>query len=281
MIRNHTCTLAMLMALGLFASAAHATTIYRQTFGNQTGSAESPNSYNWLMYRTNNAGTGAENLTNMTSGATGITAGAGNPSKFDLPSVNATVVEEGPFGRVFMVKSNPSSGAWAAYTNATETTAINNVYSGLIQDLASFSFDHGNTNDNIDFRALVQVDGNWYVTFDSATNGIGGAGNYTNAVGGAEQVTFALTGGDDWLPLLGFNPGSNMGTLGATAQSLTGSVSAYGLYGRWLSNDATVARFDNFTINALDPQEVPAIPEPTAAALALLGLASLTLRRRR
>ncbi len=257
MFKSLTVLLATIVAAAFAPAGYGAPVVYLQTFANTTNGNLSSSSYGWEAYRTSNAG-GVENVTGN-SGAVGSSASAGatNPT-----SVNATLPgSETVSGRIFMSKSNQDSGAWAAYTNTAETATINNAFTGKLEDVASFAFEHGHSSAGITLRLLVQVADEWYVSTDAYTNNIGGSANFPDD---AEGVTHTLTGGDEWFAVA-FNPASSMGTIDTTAVALTGDVQAYGVYGNWGSSGDTTARFDNFTINA--------IPEP--ASLALMGLGGM------
>lgn len=261
-------------AMAVPLSSVSAEVIYRQTFSHNSSTAASPGTFGLEAYRTPNSGA-IENITTGTS-ASAITNAA---SKFFYTPLNATrsnPLYTGDNGRLFASKSNPSSGAWALFTNTSETAAINSVagFTGDIDDLFSLSIDHGNQTGDISLRFLVKVNDAFYVSNTSFVNSIGGSGNYANAdPGGAQIATLVLSGGAEWRPV-SLVPGSTMGSIdfGASLVNLTGAVQAYGVHGTWSASDASTMRFDNFTITA--------VPEPAMVGLLGLGAGALLRRRR-
>jgi hypothetical protein len=249
------------------APASQAQVVYRQTFGNGTTGNVTAGSYQWTAYRTSNTG-GVENVTGN-SGAAGSSASAG---KYWLNAssdrINATVPNSGyngANGRLFASKSNPGTGSWALYTSPAETAAINAGFSGLAEDLSVVSFDHGSSSTAVTLRAMVQVGGNYYVSVSSHVRSVGASGNYALAdPNGAVTAAIQLSGGAEWLPLTGFVPGGNMGTIGSPAVAISGPVQAYGIHGAWNGTDAT-ARIDNFTVEAAG-QAVEVVVDNTDSA---------------
>jgi hypothetical protein len=233
--------LTVCLLCSTFSATAKAAVIYRETFGNTTGSNVALPAGGWTS--TSNGGSGWRSSPN-TGRAT------------DLPNVSAGTTSSQSIGYLL----NTTNTVSIIYT--TEYVIAQTV----IPDLATISWYQGN-NTPSETRVIVQIGGSWYATTETFTN----TAVASNANFGAEaevQVFNWTTSASSWRAL---TVSGSTETLGATlTESLpTGQITAFGLYFAATSSQ----RFDTF--------EIQTIPEPHLAALGGLGTLILLIRRRR
>jgi hypothetical protein len=135
----------------------------------------------------------------------------------------------------------------------------------------SFSWKMGN-NSTVTVQVLIKQGGSWYVSTDlKSTANIGSAATFA-ASPEQESLTFSL-GAANWRNFT-FDPGLAMGVGTALTEDLpSNAIDAVGFYVTHGGVSTTTMRLDDLAING--------VPEPTSALLAGLGVAVVSLRRRR
>lgn len=170
---------------------------------------------------------------------------------------------------------------YSNYTTSCDATAEAVLYTDEFPidqtafDISTISWEMRNSNNgaSVGCRVVVEVDGNWYVSDETFTNG-GSWSTYTfnfdNSAATWADLTFDvdMTGSPSDIAV-GGTP-----TLDLPSETIT----RFGLYFRTNSLDGyRASRFTNFTIDA---EPVP-VPEPTAYTLLALALLLIALPRRR
>lgn len=223
-------------------SLSAAVVYYTETFPNTAGNNNRPHNHSEVGWQAH-----------IGSGATANSSNTGNSGGFVVPD------SVGGYG----AKANTGS-VGIAWT--TEFAPINMS----LTEITSLSFRSNNNNASDVMRFAVRIDSQWYVTTQAFTHA--GGGIYNDWSGAENEVFNFTTNAASW-QLLNFTTGTG-GTLstGAVLSSAlpTGTLSAAGIY---LESNTGVVRYDDFTINV--------VPEASASALVVAGLAGIAFRRRR
>jgi hypothetical protein len=233
--------LVLCVACASLNSATKAAVIYRETFGNTTGSNVALPAGGWTS--TSNGGSGWRSSPN-----------AGRAS--NLPNVNAGTSSSQSLGYLL----NTTNTVSIAYTSEYV------IAQTVVPDLATISWYQGNNSADSETRVVVQIDGSWYATTQTFTN-TAVASNSNFGTEAEMQVFNWTTSASSWRALA---VSGTTETLGATlTESLpTGPIAAFGLYFAASSSQ----RFDTF--------EIQTVPEPAVAAIGGLGTLILFMRRR-
>ena len=234
--------------------------IYRETFGNTTGSDQGLGYADWIGYFGPSAALFPDTGSNRSDipGIEGASNGVG-PINSDLDTDEPDNAETTDgFVRLLWP---PSAGQSPAIVYTEEFTVDRDQFAvdTIRWDQAAFA--------SQSFRVAIEIDGVWYVsdeTFTGPTNTSSGTFD-TNAAEMSLDFELAL-----WRSLA-FTPGSTLGAPGSLVALPDGDISAFGLYGTF----SATMWFDTFTI------EAASIPTPAAlpAGLAMLGLAAMRWRR--
>jgi len=231
--------------------------IYRETFGNDSGSDQGLSYADWTGYYDSDAkvlpSSGNPHGTLVSLDGAPRVAGPVN-SDLDADEGDNGVMDLG-FGRLLW----PSGGGVSPALVYTDEYPIDRG----AYDIDSFIWNQANMGSN-SFRVAVEIAAQWYVSdtaFSGPTNNSSGTFD-TNA---REKMLDFDTA--QWR-LLDFTPGSTLGSPGSLIALPGGNISSFGLYG---SYNAT-QWFDTFTV-AATPISTGGdiIPEP--ATMAMLGLA--------
>lgn len=250
----------LLPILGGAATLNAQAVIYREVFGNSTGSTGTLPSVGWTGVRqTGSISSGLGKVQNLENVNAGTTASMTNGFLFNAGSANATPA----LFHTDEFRSGASTG--------TSTASL----APLIADLRKISFYQGNSVAGANAQVAVRVGTQWYVSTATYTTTTGmSAANFAGASGVYQQHT-VTTAAADWSTLTwsGSGTGLTFTTVGASS-ALSGVVTGWGFY--LPGNVSSVVRFDTF--------EVTAVPEPSAfgalAGLGALGFAGLRRRRR-
>lgn len=274
----------LLITLGALATAilcsvqvtTAQTPIYREVFGNITGTGSSnaaPSSVGWAG---NWGATASDASVGDAPAGTfnnfGVSTALGSPS--NLGNINAGVELSQANGLMFVSQAGQNFIAYTTGYTVNQTLTP-------IQDISFYAGSTFDTAGGIPgFRIAVQQDGNWYASTAVLFNSLNvtSAGNFHLAPGsgGAQQVTFNWTTAASAWNNLTFTPGTAL-ALGGISGGLNGDpITAFGLY-----SDATdsLGNTEN-AIRRFDTYQIDTVPEPGSIVWALLGLGMLVGVRR-
>ena len=262
-------------AILLSAQVVRADVVYRETFSNTAGAANTNfNFVGWEGYWSPTAQTTDQGNTTGLYNNFGIGSSLGRPSGLDNVNAGANVGNTNGFAF--------SSGFLSVSNNILTYTSEYTV-NPAVWSVGSISFYSGNTSNNPNayvnniptWRIAVQIDGNWYVSSTQLVQTI----NIANAAGFAssgQQLVFNwTTAASAWLNL-DFVPGTTLAVGGPVGSDLPNDpITAFGLYsdpsvntnGLW--NATATRRWDTFQIDGT------AIPEPSTVALVFISLGAL------
>ncbi len=246
------------------AAPLNGTPIYRETFGNASGSDQGLSYADWVGYY----GSSATQLPDTGPLRGDITALAG--ASTTLGPINSDPDSNEPdngvgatgFGRLLW----PSGGGVSPALVYTDEFTVNRSLFAIDTIRWDQAVDGGTDS----FRAAVEIDDNWYVSDEAFT----GPNNGSSGTFGANATEMSLDFELATWRSLDFTPDAALGSPGGFVTLPGGDITAFGLYG---SYNRTMW-FDTFTI------EAAIIPEPSQFALALVGfitLIGLRPRRRR
>jgi len=241
--------------------------IYRETFGNDSGSDKALSYADWTGYY----GSGATELPSTGSTSGTLVSATGSP--IVAPPVNSDLNSDEPdnsvmddgFGRLLW----PSGGGVSpALVYTSEYTIDRSAYT-----VDSFIWNQATNNSAESFRVAVEIGGGqWYVS-DTAYVGPYNPGSGSFDINARQKLLFASA---QWRSL-SFTPGSTLGSPGSIVSLPDGDITSFGLYG---SYNRTMW-FDTYTIAG---SPITVIPEPAtmgALGLAVAGLGGYIKRRKR
>jgi len=241
--------------------------IYRETFGNDSGSVQGLSYADWTGYY----GSGATLLPSSGNPSGTLFSGNGAPrvagpvnSDLDSDEPDNGVMDLG-FGRLLW----PSGGGVSpALVYTDEYTIDRSAY-----DIESFIWNQANMGSN-NFRVALEIAGQWYVS-DTAFSGPTNNSSGTFGVNAGEKTLDFDTA--QWRSL-NFSPGSTLGNPGSIVALPGGDITSFGLYGTYNATQW----FDTYTIAATAAATGPGIiPEPSTFLIWSLGLLGLIGCRRR
>jgi len=235
--------------------------IYRETFGNDSGSDQGLGYSDWIGYYGSSAtllpdtGSLRADVTSLDGPSTG--SGPIN-SDLDNNETDNDVTATG-FGRLLW----PVGGGVSPALVYTEEFVVER---DRLQ-VDSISWDQATNGGTDSFQVALEIGGDWFVSdevFTGPNNSSSGTFD-TNAMQMSLDFQAAL-----WRSLA-FTPGSTLGAPGSLVALPDGDITAFGLYG---SFNATMW-FDTYTI------EATSIPTPAALPAGLAMFSLIAMRRRR
>ena len=256
------------MRLQTVASVEVPEVIYRETFGNDSGSDQGLSYADWTGYYGSGAtllpssGSTHGNIPSLT-GAT-KTAGPVN-SDLDNDEPDNSIMDLG-FGRLLW----PSGGGVSPALVYTEEYLIDRS----AYDIEAFIWNQANMGSN-SFRVALEIAGQWYVSDTAFSGPANGSSNNFGANAREKTLDFDTA---QWRSL-SFSPGSTLGSPGSIVALPDGNINSFGLYGTFNATQW----FDTYTISAT-PIGGGEIPEPAtmcALGMALAGLGGYIKKRKR
>ncbi len=244
--------LASAILIANATTASGATVIYRETFGNSSGSDRQASAVGWNIL----LGADAEPQTGNLNSRLG-----GTPD--NLADVNAGTNSDPSLSLGYLITPNTSTDIWAFYT--TEYTVDRSVP----DDVESISVYLGNANINRENRIIIQIGSDWYASstvWNDSSNSATAMTKYS--------LPFT-TAKEGWLNLTLTPETTNGLVLGAalTDDLPSGNITGFGLLAARSSGNSDRIRLDTY--------EITQIPEPGSVLLISLGGLGLLLRRRR
>ncbi|MDX2082334.1 MAG: PEP-CTERM sorting domain-containing protein [Terrimicrobiaceae bacterium] len=240
------------------------TIVYRETFGNASGSNASFATVGWTNTVYNSTAGLFTNLVAV-SNSRGISSLPGRPA--DLDNVNAGTSASLTNGFAF-VGSAPETGVNVRTLSFTSEYSLPLAAANITQ-VSYFAGHTGTDLSLVRSRPAFLVAGTWYVTTTFATTASINGANFASS---AELETFVFTG---TTALYALN-GADLAVMTDTTYQLDslGMVSSFGLFANTPSNQDFV-RFDTFAVT---------VPEPSGVAgvtVGMVGAILFGLRRRR
>ncbi len=237
------------------AAPLNGTPIYRETFGNASGTDQGLSYAGWVGYY----GSSATLLPDTGQPRGDIAALAG--ASTTLGPINSDPNNNEPdngvgatgFGRLLW----PSGGGVSPALVYTDEFTVNRS----LFEIDTIRWDQATNGGTDSFRVAVEIDGNWYVSDELFT----GPNNGSSGTFGANAMEMSLDFELAAWRSLDFTPNVALGTPGGFVTLPGGDITAFGLYG---SYNRTMW-FDTFTI------EAAIIPEPSQFILLLVGFAAL------
>jgi hypothetical protein len=245
--------------------------IYREVFGNITGTGSSNASPSSVGWAGNWGATASDASVGDSAPGTfnnfGVSTALGKPQNLDNINAGGPALSTAN-GLMFVSQAGQNFIAYQSSYTVNQTLTP-------IQDISFYAGSTVSGDGAIPgFRIAVQQDGNWYASTAVLANSanVSSAGNFSSATVGAQQVTFNWTTAASAWDNLTFTPGVAL-ALGGISGGLNGDpITAFGLYSDSttpLGNpETTIRRFDTYQIDST-------VPEPGSVVLLLSGVGLL------
>ncbi len=270
--------------------ATYADTIYRETFSQTAGAANTNFAFDgWAGYWSPTAQSTDQGNTTNAAGQTvynnfGAGSSLGRPSGGTYTNVNAGPEVGNTNGFCF-------SSGFLSVSNNLLTYTTQYAIDQSVWNVGSISFYSGNTSNNPHsflngnipgYRIAIQMDGNWYASASNMVQTINIASAAAFATSG-QQLIFNWTPSASAWDSLSFVPGTTLALGGVIGSDLPADpITAFGLYSDAVFDTNGVGgvatrRWDSYEIDG-----TAIVPEPSTVALVFVGLGALWgLRRSR
>src|ERR1017187_8148309 len=270
-------------AILLSVQVTRADVIYRETFSNTAGAANTNFDFvGWSGYWSPTAQTTDQGNTTNASGATvynnfGVGSSVGRPSGGTFTNVNAGASVGNTNGFAF-------SSGFLSVSNSILTYTTEYAVNQSLWNVGSISFYSGNTSNAFPngmpaWRIAIQMDGNWYASAQPLVQTVQIANAAAFASSGQQLVFNWTTTASAW-DSLNFVPGSTLALGGVIGSDLPAdTITAFGLYSDPSLNagvgGVATRRWDSYEIDG-----TAVVPEPSSVALVLVGFGTLLGFRR-